>query len=497
MRIKKFLTALFLGMILILSTNHFSQAQTGNQSDITSPQTPTVLFPKRKGSFEINPINNPISAVQWSEQKSAIEFQSYFDISFYGDVPSAKQISTRLAKLNEETGKKTAVIYVIQGENELYLVAIFPSNNFESRSSNIKLLASIKEDKIISLTEDNAPIIGKKIPISSVEFKKDIETIQRNLSDTFLLEKENYLPSAVRVYNLIVEPLKLDLENNQIDTLVFILDKGLRSLPMSVLYNQQDQKYLIEEYGVAIIPSFGLTDTSYERADLTSILAMGASKFANQNDLPSVPTELNNIVSEPRKGKIFLNQEFTIDNFVEQNQEEKFDVIHLGTHAQFNPGNLEQSYIYFANNQLSLKQIKELATKLHWDIPENVPVELLVLSACQTALGNQDAELGFAGFAIATGVKSVIASLWLVSDLGTLALMSQFYHNYTTIPVKSEAFRQAQLSLLRKEVVIQDDHIILSDGSVVDIPKEFQGVNLSDFSHPFFWSAFTIIGNWN
>ena len=265
---------------------------------------------------------------------------------------------------------------------------------------------------------------------------------------------------------------------------------------MAALYDLEQQKYIIEDYAVGIVPSFGLTDTSYKSPDLTSILAMGASKFEKQSDLPSVPIELKEIVSPPRDGEVFLNEQFTIDNFVEQNQQQRFDIIHLGTHAEFNAGDIDRSYIQFSDGQLSLKQIEQLSTQLSWDVPENVSVQLFVLSACQTALGNKEAELGFAGLAVASGVKSALASLWLVSDLGTLALMGQFYQNYSTIPVKSEAFRQAQLSLLRREVFIENNQIVLADGSAITLPTEFQGQNF-DFSKPFVWSAFTIVGNWN
>ena len=123
-------------------------------------------------------------------------------------------------------------------------------------------------------------------------------------------------------------------------------------------------------------------------------------------------------------------------------------------------------------------------------------MELLVLSACQTAVGNKEAELGFAGFAVATGVKSVLASLWLVSDEGTLGLMTEFYAHLNKSKIKSEALRQAQLAMLRGEVVIVEGQLkgTGSYGSVV-LPSELRKFENKNLSHPYYWAGFTMVGS--
>lgn len=522
MKIQNFLLKLSLTATFVVATGNFVKAQTGNQSDITGP-SPTdiirfnnqsdVTGPDPTGTAPFTPITSdqvgtvkvdqkqyqsrliqstPSIAIQLIEAYNGLEFQEYLELKLYGEVPTAEEISNRLAVLSQETGKKTAVIYASKVEEQINLLTVLPNENLTANNPE-KLIATTEDKNLIA--QNNLPIIKKIVPISSAEFQQEIETIQDNLSDPFFAPRDTYIGAAQELYNSIIRPLAEDLENNDIDILVFVLDENLRGLPIAALYNQETQQYLIEEYAVAIIPSFGLTDTRYEYVDL-NLLAMGASQFKEQSDLPSVPIELQEIVSSPREGVVFLNEQFTIDNFTKQNQEAQFDVIHLGTHALFNAGDISKSYIQFFDNKLSLKQLEALSVQLGWNVPEDVSVELLVLSACQTALGNREAELGFAGLAVASGVKSVLASSWFVSDLGTLALMTQFYENYTNIPFKSEAFRQAQLSLLRGEVFIENEQIVLADGSTIPLPEEFQGQNI-DLSHPYIWSAFKVIGNWN
>jgi CHAT domain-containing protein len=128
---------------------------------------------------------------------------------------------------------------------------------------------------------------------------------------------------------------------------------------------------------------------------------------------------------------------------------------------------------------------------LGWTKP---PVDLLVLSACRTAVGDEQVELGFAGLAVQAGVKSVLASLWGVNDEGTLGLMSEFYQQLKVAPVKAEALRQAQLAMLKGEVRIEAGELVTSEGRL-PLPPELARVGDQSLTHPFYWGAFTLIGN--
>ena len=155
--------------------------------------------------------------------------------------------------------------------------------------------------------------------------------------------------------------------------------------------------------------------------------------------------------------------------------------------SRFRPG--ISSYIQlWKEQQLTLRQLERLK------LGQDPPVELLVLSACRTAFGDLESELGFAGLAVLAGVKSALGSLWYVSDEGTLALMTTFYDQLRRTPVKAEALRQAQLAMLRGEVRLENGQLITPNEQFPLNPTLARRGN-RDLSHPFFWSAFTIVGN--
>jgi CHAT domain-containing protein len=118
----------------------------------------------------------------------------------------------------------------------------------------------------------------------------------------------------------------------------------------------------------------------------------------------------------------------------------------------------------------------------------------VVLSACRTALGDEEAELGFSGFAVQAGSKSALASLWYVSDEGTLGLMSEFYQRLKTAPIKSEALRQVQIAMIKGEVRLSGGKLITSQRKI-DLPPILQQLGDRELQHPYFWAAFTMIGN--
>ena len=122
---------------------------------------------------------------------------------------------------------------------------------------------------------------------------------------------------------------------------------------------------------------------------------------------------------------------------------------------------------------------------------------MLVLSACRTAVGNEQAELGFAGLAVQAGVKTAIGSLWYASDEGSLALMSEFYHKLRTARIKTEAMREAQLGMLKGQVRVENGHLVLSDHRRIALPSELAIGDRRILSHPYYWSGYITIGNWN
>ncbi len=312
------------------------------------------------------------------------------------------------------------------------------------------------------------------------------------ITNPTMRDTQHYLPSSQQLHRLLIEPIEPTLKQRGIENLAFIPDAGVRSLPFAAIHD--GETFLIERYSLAVMPSFSLTQPVYANLKTEKVLAMGASTFLTLNDLPAVPVELETIICQTQlgsdscwPGERFLNEDFTLDSLKKRGNQGDFRMIHLATHADFQPGVPEKSYIKLWNHRLPFSQMKEL----QWHNPE---VELLVLSSCRTAIGDEQAELGFAGLALQSGVKSAIASLWYVDDEGTLGLMTELYRQLRSAPIRSEGLRRAQLQLLRGEVRFEGGQLVGSNGSVA-LPPELSHLTRMDLSHPYFWAGFTAIGN--
>jgi CHAT domain-containing protein len=434
------------------------------------------------------------SAIQLQEEFQATQLINSSGLQIYGTSPSVGEISKRLAELGEQTGKKPAFINISLQSNQLETFVVLPDQP-KSAKNGTSIVASTNFEGTEAAATQGLTVRKTVKDTSRENLIATATQFREEVSDSGKLKQKSYMESAQELYKVLIEPIEAELKANNIDILVFSMDSGLRLLPLAALYD--GQQFLIEKYAVALVPSFGLTDTRYVNLAKSPILAMGASEFTGQPAIPTMQTELESIVRNPRLGEMFFNEQFTVSNFKAQNSRSTpFPIIHLGTHAEFKAGNLDDSYIQFYDSQMKMPELREISNELGWNNSETTPVELLVLSACETALGNEKAELGFAGLAVQAGVKSALASLWRVSDLGTLALMGEFYDQLGDTLIKAEALRQTQLGMLRGNVKIDNGQVDLSNGDFLTLPAEFPNGTLT-FSHPYFWSAFTMIGNWN
>jgi CHAT domain-containing protein len=238
------------------------------------------------------------------------------------------------------------------------------------------------------------------------------------------------------------------------------------------------------------MPSLSLTDTRYQDIRNAKLLGMGISESTQgQPPLPSVPVELSTLVNNIWPGRYLLNSEATLNNLEGARQTQPFGVVHLATHADFSPGVISNSYIQLWNDKLRLNQVPQLG----WNNPQ---VQLLVLSACVTALGNREAELGFGGLAVQSGVKTALASLWYVSDAATTGLMARFYQDLQSDKVKAEALRRAQIAMIKGEIVLEDGKLT-GPGlpQPIQLPPDATSGRDRILSHPYYWAAFTIIGS--
>lgn len=306
------------------------------------------------------------------------------------------------------------------------------------------------------------------------------------------LRSDRYLVPAQRLYNWLIRTIEPELKQQNINNILFALPPGLRSLPLAALHSGTE--FLIEKYSLGLTPSVSLTDLRYVPIQDVQLVALGSETFKDQAPLPTVGIELKTITEEIwPEGVAILNESFTLANLLKTRESGSYGIIHLATHADFEAGDLSKSYIQLWDSRLLFNQLREL------QFQTGTPVELLVLSACRTALGNEEAELGFAGLAVKAGVKSSLASLWYVSDEGTLGLMTEFYRQLqdSNVHIKSEALRQAQLALLRGEIIVAAGEIRESHlrGGALSQPAQIANRATPVLSHPYYWSAFTLVGN--
>ncbi|MFB2891307.1 CHAT domain-containing protein [Aerosakkonemataceae cyanobacterium BLCC-F50] len=277
------------------------------------------------------------------------------------------------------------------------------------------------------------------------------------------LSQKTYLVAAEKFHDWLIRPMETDLANSGIQTLVFVLDGSLRNIPIAGIYD--GQKYLVQKYGVAIAPGLQLVDAKPLEHNNIKVLTAGLSEprqgFA---PLPNVAIELSNIAKEVSTQEL-LNQSFTASNFKTKIQSDKFPIVHLATHGKFS-SKAADTFILTWDKKINAK---ELDTLLRSNQSISHPIELLVFSACQTAAGDNRATLGLTGVAVRAGARSTIATLWNVDDEATALFMKNFYKELNNNKItKAEALRRTQLLLL------QDNQ----------------------FSHPYFWSAFVLVGNW-
>jgi CHAT domain-containing protein len=274
----------------------------------------------------------------------------------------------------------------------------------------------------------------------------------------------DHLPLAQQVYDWLIRPIEAQIESADVDVLVFVLDGALRNIPMGVLHDGDN--YLIEKHAIALIPGLQLLEPRPLAERQVQALIAGLSEARDEfSALPNVAQEVAAIQTQV-PGEVLLNERFSKGNFSGQLTGSPFPVVHLATHGQFS-SDPEQTFVLAWDDRIRATELGALLQQ--GELTREAAIELLVLSACETAAGDERAALGLAGVAVRSGARSTLATLWLVDDRGTSVLMENFYRQLTaTQQTKAEVLRQAQLALLQSE----------------------------DYRHPYFWAPFVLVGNW-
>ena len=346
-------------------------------------------------------------------------------------------------QLNQDINKvdqKAAFIYPIILEDRLELIVKLPGQ---------------------SLRHHVTPIKRVELEKTAIELRTNI--LRRN-------RPEEVIEKAAKVYEWLIAPLEQDLEDSsKVKTLVFVLDGVLRNIPMSVLYDAKGQEYLMQKpYALALVPGLQLFDLRPLQRERLKVLTAGVSEKQELegrkfNELPNVVEELQQ-VGRVVPSESLLNPKFTETNLQQQINSGAFSAVHIATHGKFS-SDPEETCIVAYDQLLKSNDLNNLL-RINNQNPSSI-IELLVLSACETAQGDNRATLGLAGIATRAGARSTLSTLWQVSDRSTAALMEQFYKELTNPDVtKAQALHQAQLELFKQ------------------------------YKAPYYWAPYVLVGNW-
>ncbi|MEK7989386.1 MAG: CHAT domain-containing protein [Thiotrichaceae bacterium] len=321
----------------------------------------------------------------------------------------------------------------------------------------------------ISLADHLSLLISTegKIHLINVDVAKDeIDAEALNLRILLQTRPNNrFLYPAQKLYDWLIRPIEDILEKHTIDTLVVVPDGRLRMIPLTTLHD--GEKFLIEKVAMAVTPGLNLVDPHSIDWKNSEVLLVGLSDAVQDYPpLPSVVKELNTIKEITSSDSLLINKDYSIANFRSALESKEYSVIHLATHGEFS-SDPEHTYLLTYDDKLTMNKLQSLIGLGKF---RDKPVELLTLSACRTAVGDEKAALGLAGVAVKAGARSAIATLWFVDDEATALAVMDFYRLLNTEPglTKAKALQRVQ-----KELISQDR-----------------------YWHPSYWGPFLLIGNW-
>lgn len=348
-----------------------------------------------------------------------------------------------------------------------------------------------KYDAFVDFTliaSDSLPI-GRRVELNSQEFKKLLRQLYTSLSRQELINTSDSSSPSRQLFDILIGPILPLLSQQKITTLLISADRGLQAIPFSAL--SDGQKFFGDRFAFSLTPS--LTLTNFDESDQligTKLLALGASEFEGLSPLPLVPQEIDGIMIKGAKEK-FLNNSFTPNTFLDEASDPIYSNVHVATHADFVPGGPSRSQIHSGTGPIAFDQLIKLRRSR-----KGVPLELIVFSACRTALGDLDSELGFAGLALQAGAKSAVGTLWYVDDVVTSAYFVQMYRYLSQGIPKAEAMQLTRQALIRGLVRLEGDRVVGPDGNdlLTGLSDNQQRRVANGMNHPFYWSGIQLMG---
>jgi CHAT domain-containing protein len=297
-------------------------------------------------------------------------------------------------------------------------------------------------------------------PVGSEQVTREVRAFRH------LLEKRTtgeYLRQAQRLHAWLIDPFVEHVAALDIDTLVFVADGPLLTVPMAALHD--GERYLGERWAVAVAPGVELTDPRPLDREKLRVLLLGLSEStAGYPALSYVSDELAS-VKELYAGEVLLDQDFELDEMKARLVAKSYNVVHIATHGEIR-ADVNASFLLAYDGQLTMNHLEEYVGMLRF---RDTPLELLTLSACETAAGDDRAALGLSGVAIKAGARSALGTLWRVNDAASATLIVEFYRQ-----LKEPSVSRA-VALQRAQARLREDR---------------------RYRHPFYWSPFLLISSW-
>lgn len=349
--------------------------------------------------------------------------------------------------------------------------------------------ASEKSLLDIILIPPSGDSVAQRTQINPKEFSRLLRQFYSDVSSLRRLKTSNATSASRQLYDILIGPLHDEILNRKITTLLISANTGLQAVPFAALHDGKE--WFGTQYSYSLTPSLSLMKQGHSTSTaMTRGLLAGASQFDGLAPLPMVPHEISQI-GRIKAGTTYLNENFTLDVLRSLSKKQDIDFVHLATHAEFLPGGPKKSKIYLGDGAISLSEFSQLRLAR-----EENPIELFTLSACRTALGDHDSELGLAGLALQSGAKSAIGSLWYVDDIATSIYFIRFYRLLERGFPKGEAMRQVRAEFANNQIELRGQSAYDRDGEIlIENLTTNQQRKLKDrFDHPFFWAAHIMLG---
>jgi CHAT domain-containing protein len=362
-----------------------------------------------------------------AEKLKAAELEDYFQ----DDCVNVLKSKTKKV---ESLSPKAAIVYIIALPTRTELLVSLPSGQLERFKSEVT---------------------DEQLTESAREFRQNLED----------RTSEGFYALGQQLYTWLIKPFEALMAEHGLDTMVFVPDGALRTIPMAALYD--GEKFLIEKYAIAVTPGLELMEAHPSARMQPRVMISGLSEARDGfPPLVNVPEEIAALQKVFGESSALLNQQFLHDTVGAKIAGEPFTIVHIASHGHFDD-DVRKSFVLTFDKHLTLDDLERYIRPAQL---RDQGLELLTLSACQTAAGDDRAALGLAGIAVKAGARSAFATLWFVNDAASTKLVSDFYAELKTHAerTKAQALQTAQVALLKQE----------------------------KYAHPCFWAPYLLIGNW-